>query len=78
MLTNAKWITAPQDMGAAATTFSCRVSPKKKIEKAVLYASAVGVYNFRPNNFIFGNGYYGRRKLYYGNRLTCFVAIYTG
>jgi alpha-L-rhamnosidase len=49
MLTNAKWITAPRDMGAAATTFSFSFSPKKKIEKAILCASSIGLYTFAIN-----------------------------
>ena len=46
MLTNAKWITAPRDMGTAATTFSFSYSPKKEIKKATLYASAIGLDTF--------------------------------
>ena len=45
MLKNAKWITSPVDVGVAASTFSKRLDTKKKIKKATLFASAMGIYN---------------------------------
>ena len=45
MLKNAKWITSPVDVGAAASTFTKKLDVKKEIKKATLYASAMGVYN---------------------------------
>ena len=45
MLKNAKWITSPIDVGAAASTFAKKINFKKEIKKATLYASAMGVYN---------------------------------
>ena len=44
MIRSAKWITSPRDAGAAAFTYSKCFALSKKIKKATLYASAMGVY----------------------------------
>lgn len=44
MLKNAKWITAPIDTGAAASTFKKRIDLKRKINSAKLYVTAMGNY----------------------------------
>ena len=49
MFTNAKWITAPQDMGEAAVDFIKKFSLTKKIKSATLAVTSVGVYEARIN-----------------------------
>ena len=44
MRIKAKWITSPRDAGAAAVTFKKSFRPQKPVSRAVLYASAMGVY----------------------------------
>lgn len=68
MLTNAKWITSPKDMGAAATTFCCSFSPLKKVEKAMLYASSIGAYTFLLNEKKVGKGVLAPGWTSYHNR----------
>ena len=43
------WITAPCEMGEAACTFTRRLAINKAINKATVYASAMGVYTFILN-----------------------------
>ena len=56
MKINAKWITAPRDMGAAATTFTYNYQPQKEIKKATVCASAMGLYAFYLNGNRVGKG----------------------
>lgn len=44
MKQNAKWITAPQDHGAASVSFRTCFRGEKQIQKATLHASAMGLY----------------------------------
>ena len=69
MLTNAKWITAPKDMGAAATTFSFKFSPEKEIVEATLCASAIGLYTFILNGEKVGNRIFAPGWTSYKNRV---------
>ena len=39
-----KWITAPADVGEAACRFCREITVSKKISKAALHATAIGVY----------------------------------
>ena len=56
MKTNAKWITAPRDMGVAATTFRCDLTCKKAIKKATLCATSMGNYALFLNGERVGKG----------------------
>ncbi|MBQ2249722.1 MAG: alpha-L-rhamnosidase N-terminal domain-containing protein, partial [Clostridia bacterium] len=56
MKTNAKWITAPEDMGVAATTFRRELTCKKAIKKATLCASSMGNYALFLNGERVGKG----------------------
>ncbi|MBR7151839.1 MAG: family 78 glycoside hydrolase catalytic domain [Clostridia bacterium] len=53
---NAKWITAPRDMGVAATTFRRELTCNKEIKKATLCASAMGNYALFLNGERVGKG----------------------
>ena len=69
MLSSAKWITAPKDMGAAATTFRYDFKAKGKIAKATLYASAMGLYTFFLNKERVGKGVLAPGWTSYKNRI---------
>ncbi|MBQ9131953.1 MAG: family 78 glycoside hydrolase catalytic domain, partial [Clostridia bacterium] len=69
MKINAKWITAPRDMGAAATTFRYDYKPKKEIKRATLYASAMGLYAFYLNGRRVGKGIMAPGWTSYKNRV---------
>ena len=57
MKINAKWITSPEDIGAAVCTCKKSFIPRKKnIKRATLYASAMGIYTAYINGVRLGNG----------------------
>lgn len=49
MLSNAKWIISPVDMGDMSTEFRFTLKLGEKLSHATVYASAYGVYNFYVN-----------------------------
>ena len=53
---NAKWITAPRDMGVAATTFRRELTCNKEIKKATLCVSSMGNYALFLNGERVGKG----------------------
>lgn len=46
---NAKWITAPINQGDAVVCFNRTVQGKRRIRKATVHATAMGVYRFLLN-----------------------------
>ncbi len=49
-LKNAKWICAPVDTGSAAVSFVREFDIKKPVAKAIIHASAIGVYTLKVND----------------------------
>ncbi len=54
MITDAKWIKAPTDTGAAVVAFRRKFSCKKPIGKGVIRISAIGVFKARINGKLIG------------------------
>ena len=50
------WIAAPRDTGDLAINFVYDYAPEKAIKKATVYATAMGVYNFKLNGKKVGKG----------------------
>ena len=65
----AKWITSPKDAGQAVYTFRKDFCPAKKIKKAMLYASAMGVYTLSLNGARVGKGVLAPGWTSYQNRI---------
>ncbi|MBO5295373.1 MAG: family 78 glycoside hydrolase catalytic domain, partial [Clostridia bacterium] len=65
----AKWITAPRDMGSAVVTFRRDVCTQKKIVKAEISASAMGVYALYVNGNRVGKGVLAPGWTSYGHRV---------
>ena len=56
MLSNAKWIRSPQDIGEVSPEFRKTLDIKKTVKKATVYATAMGVYDLLVNGKKVGNG----------------------
>ena len=69
MKQHAKWITAPRDMGSAVVTFRRDVCIPKKIVKAEISASAMGVYALYVNGNRVGKGVLAPGWTSYGHRV---------
>ncbi len=50
MITDAKWICVPTDVGEVCPVFSKEIEIEKPVKKATLYVSATGVYEARIND----------------------------
>ncbi len=55
MITDAKWICAPADLGEVCPVFSKEIRTKGPVKKAVLLVSATGVYEAKINDTRVGN-----------------------
>jgi len=80
MLNNARWITAPVDMGVAACSFKKKVALRGEILSAVLYVSSIGVYaayinGQRVGDAVLTPGFtsYNKRVLYQEYDLTALL-----
>ncbi|MBQ9132201.1 MAG: family 78 glycoside hydrolase catalytic domain [Clostridia bacterium] len=65
----AKWITAPVDMGEAVATFRYEFRSARKIKKATICATAMGVYAFFLNGARIGKGVLTPGWTVYGKRV---------
>ncbi len=69
MLKNASWITSPKDAGVAVYSYRREFSLSKPVKKAVLRATAVGVYTAEMNGTRIGNAVLAPGWTSYQNRL---------